>query len=87
MNKANTAADLEMRVGSRIQLMRDVERFPHFIARKGARGTIVSFDKHGASARMDDKLESCEEWGNCILWECNDETFDDFSDDIQMIES
>ena len=56
-------------VGDRVALTRDVERFPDFIAPKGATGTVVMAERDGALAvRMDQAITGAEEWDNEIHW-------------------
>ena len=55
-------------VGTRIKLNGPVDRFPHFIAPKGATGTIVISDTELVAARMDEKIDGCEEWDNEVCW-------------------
>ena len=59
--------------GDKVRLTVDVERFPHFIARKGLTGVVV---ETGASdwpksiaVKMDEPLDGCEEWDNHIIWQ------------------
>lgn len=55
-------------VGQRIMLRHDVERYPHFIAEAGMIGTVRVATKDYISVKMDDDLENCKEWDNCIEW-------------------
>ena len=55
-----------LKVGDRVRLRRDVERFPHFIAREGLAGVIVPGDAVWVS--MTEHLPGAEEWGNSISW-------------------
>ena len=57
------------KVGDRVKLMRDVERFPSFIAKAGMTGTVCMVDANGdIAARMDETIAGCEEWNNEIHW-------------------
>jgi hypothetical protein len=56
-------------VGKKVRLVRDVDRYPHFIARAGSTGVINHWHSDQASVRMDAPLIGAEEWNNCILWE------------------
>jgi len=53
---------------TRVELKRDVERFPHFIAKKGMKGTVILNDNDTIAVKLDEKLIGCEEWDNCIEW-------------------
>lgn len=66
--------------GWRVVLVRDVERFPHFIARKGMKGTVVECSAKMARVRMDDHLEMYSEWNNEIHWYEDDRA--DFALDV-----
>jgi len=74
-----------MTVGDRVALTRDVERFPSFVAYEGMRGTIKLMDaKAGVfSVEMDDHIDGCEEWENCIDW--HDDMGDDWAHDVRPI--
>lgn len=52
--------------GDRVELSRDVERYPHFIAPEGSTGVLVQLDE--AVVRLDEDLEGAEEWDNKVLW-------------------
>jgi len=78
--------DIELRVGTRIRLIRDVERFPFFIATAGLEGVITENSAEKIAAKMDRKLGGAEAWNNEIHWE-TDFNADEFVDDVQLIES
>lgn len=64
-----------LKVGDRVVLRRDVERFPHFIAPKGATGTVVDTPSHplGAySVLLDQHLSGAESWDNEVVWSESD---------------
>ena len=53
---------------SRYRLVRDVERYPNFIAKAGLTGTMLP-EEHGvARLKMDAPLAGAEDWDNCIEW-------------------
>lgn len=58
----------------RVRLKRDVDRYPHFVAKAGLTGTLVELTKEHALVKMDAPLEGSEDWDNCIMW------INDFSD-------
>lgn len=64
----------------RVRLKRDVDRFPHFVAKSGLTGTLVELTKTSALVKMDEPLEGSEDWDNCIMW-IND--FDDMSKNLE----
>lgn len=59
-------------VGTRVRLKNDVERYPHFVAKKGALGTVVvqeGDDPGYFRVRMDDDLgPGGKEWRNEVHW-------------------
>lgn len=61
-----------MTVGARVVLLRDVERFPSFIAAAGLTGTVVE-NTTLLGVRMDEPLAGAEEWDNCVQWVWGDE--------------
>ena len=77
---------MSFKVGDKVALARDVERFPSFIARKGATGTVcrIDTDSEGGiwdmAVRMDETIAGCEEWNNEIYW--TDEYLDDINEDL-----
>lgn len=54
--------------GERVELVRDVERYPHFIARAGSRGTVVHASPDFFSVRLDLRLDGAEPWDNEVCW-------------------
>ena len=59
--------------GDKVRLTVDVERYPHFIARKGMTGIVL--DTHTSdypsaiAVKLDQHLDGCEEWDNTLLWQ------------------
>lgn len=62
------ALDALPTVGSRVRLLRDVERYPHFIAPKGSEGTVTSVDEYALCVRLDEVLVGAKEWDNEVHW-------------------
>jgi len=70
-------------VGQRVRLTVDVDRYPHFIARQGGRGTVTYYheDDHGGivAVQMDQPIThpdaqgvdhpAATEWNNEIQWD------------------
>jgi hypothetical protein len=54
--------------GSRVRLTADVERYPHFIARKGSEGTVTHNTDGGIEVKLDDHLPGAEPWDNEVVW-------------------
>lgn len=57
-----------MREGARVRLTRDVDRYPHFVAPKGAEGTITKNWDDLIAVKLDEHLEGAEEWDNEVQW-------------------
>ena len=58
------------KLGDRFELTADVERYPHFIAKAGRRGTITEIGDFGETwGKLDEKLEGAEGWDNCVVWD------------------
>ena len=62
-----------LRIGDRVRLRYDVQRYPHFQATLGMTGTVQTIERDNGDLRhlyvkMDDTLADCEEWDNCIVW-------------------
>lgn len=56
------------KVGDRIRLAHDVDRYPHFVAPKGSTGEVVIVDGDTICARMDEHIPGCEDWDNEVVW-------------------
>jgi hypothetical protein len=54
--------------GARVMLATNVDRYPHFIAPKGATGTVRSVDEHSVFVTMDEPLAGAEAWENAVQW-------------------
>lgn len=57
-----------MEPGTRVRLLSDVDRYPHFVAPAGSTGEVVEYSNDSIRVRLDDDLEGAEEWGNEIQW-------------------
>lgn len=69
--------------GDRVFLVHDVERFPHFIARKGLTGTVLEMSSDLIRVKMDKPLPGAEEWDNEVHWTEDEVRF--FNDDCYPI--
>lgn len=65
------------KVGARVRLKQDVERYPHFIAKAGSEGIVTSADPDDYGVRLDMPLPGAEEWDNQVLWSNDDNPMDD----------
>lgn len=72
-------------VGERFRLVREVERFPHFIVDKGLTGTVVSVDHGVIYGKMDQHIPDCEEWDNCIQWDGHPDSDPRYDQDVEVI--
>ena len=70
-------------IGTRVRLVHDVDRYPHFIAERGSHGSVTHNDGDTICVRMDDLIVGAEEWDNEVVWRVRDG--DDPSDDIEEI--
>lgn len=62
-----TTKENTMQVGTRVRLLQDVDRYPHFIAPKGATGEVIEVDRLGNTiVQMHDYLKGADDWDNCI---------------------
>ena len=55
-----------MKVGTKVRLTQEVDRYPHFIAPEGATGEIIEVILGNVVVQMDDYLKGADEWDNCI---------------------
>lgn len=79
---------LAPQVGERYRLKQDVERYPFFLAKAGMTGTIVEtiVEAHDDVIRlkMDETLENCTDWDNCIEWYESWDMLGEFFEDTEM---
>lgn len=78
----NMTTTPNIKVGQRIMLARSVDRFPHFLAPVGARGTVTRVKDWQITATFDHDLKGAGEWDNSIIWDADSETLGDFEADI-----
>jgi hypothetical protein len=71
--------------GQRVRFVRDVDRFPHFIARKGETGLYIGHRMGIDAVRLDSHKVGAEEWGNCVLWGDDEDVF--IWDDVEPLVS
>lgn len=64
-------------VGTRVRLAQCEDRFPYFIADKGAVGTVTVDDEYLYAVKMDDHLQGCEEWDGEVTWLPEDDDYED----------
>jgi hypothetical protein len=63
----------KFKIGTRVELKRDVDRWPSFgIVKKGKKGTVVANTRNEIYVKMDDYIDGAEEWNNCIIWYIDD---------------
>jgi hypothetical protein len=75
-----------LRPGLRVQLRQDVERFPHFIAKAGLKGTVHFANDDGTvCVRMDERLPGAEEWQNEVQWGPDGDALGRADDDVEVI--
>lgn len=72
-----------VKVGVRVRLTCDVERYPFGIAREGAVGTVVYAGADAIHVRMDETVAGMEEWGNEVHWYPTDG--DDILVDVEVL--
>ncbi len=66
-------------------LTRTVDRYPHFLAPIGARGTVTEVKDWQIAATFDRTLEGAGEWDNSILWDADSDNLSDFESDITRV--
>jgi hypothetical protein len=55
--------------GTRVRLLHDIDRYPHFIATAGSTGTVVDIgDPDIFAVKLDEELLGAEEWENEVHW-------------------
>ena len=68
--------------GTRVVLVRDVDRDPFFVAKAGVRGVVTFAQPGNVWVRLDRLLLGAEDWDNEIQWDESSVT--DFDDDVRL---
>lgn len=70
-----------MRIGDKVILTRDVERFPHFVIDAGETGVVDNIAFDGTVwVKLDTHHDSIDpEWDNSIAWPSMTEAIDDLA--------
>jgi len=55
-------------IGERFALIADVERYPHFVAPRGSKGTVADVSGGSVSLRLDDPPPGAGGWDGEIVW-------------------
>jgi hypothetical protein len=73
-------------VGSRVKLLHDEVRYPHFIAPAGALGVVVDVGDPTIelAVRLDEHLEGAEDWSNEVHWFYMEEDWSPL-DDVELV--
>lgn len=58
-----------MKVGEKVITLQEIDRFPHFIIKQHATGTITKVKENEIWVKFDQKIEGCEEWDNQVLFD------------------
>lgn len=85
LTRAVLAGGKRVKVGDRVELARDVDRFDAFIAKEGLRGTISEISENCVSVLLDEPLAGAEEWDNNVIWGSSDQ-LDEFNDDVRLLD-
>ena len=80
------------RVGMRVRLIENVNRYPHFVARAGLTGVVteVQSEEDGGvqyAVRLDRHLPGAEEWDNQVWWNDDEHVAETFFDEVEEIPS
>lgn len=61
--------DVQMpRVGERVRLTSEVDRFPDALVPVGLYGTVASADDERIVLKLEEAVPELAEWGNCLIW-------------------
>ncbi|MDI3258386.1 MAG: hypothetical protein QJR02_01495 [Sinobacteraceae bacterium] len=57
-------------VGDRVELIRPVDRYPHFLAPAGLCGTVTELSEDAIAVKLDagHGLEDLAAWDDCVIW-------------------
>lgn len=59
---------MSLELGRRVRLLRNVERYPHFIADAGLVGVVSHVDDDVLAVRLEEPLAGAEAWDNEVHW-------------------
>ena len=68
-------------IGDRVELIVDVDRFPHFVAPAGSTGTVVDVGDSQIvlAVRLDEPVDGAEDWDNEVHWTDGDADLNDMT--------
>jgi len=67
--------------GTKVILLHNVDRYPHFIAPQGATGTVIDVgDPQVFAVQMDEDIPGAEEWDNEVHWTNGDDPAQDIAE-------
>jgi len=72
-------------IGTRVRLRCDVDRYPDFVARAGATGTVVLNDAYLLAVRMDAPIRGAEEWDNQVEWRWAEDDAEVVAEDVEIL--
>jgi hypothetical protein len=82
-NERRTMNAQDITPGTRVRLCHDIDRYPHFVAPKGAEGTVIDHGTGMFHVRMDEHIPGAEDWDNEVIWSVIDG--DDPTEDVEVI--
>ena len=85
LTRAVLAGGKRVKVGDRVELARDVDRYDAFIAKKGLRGTVSEISEHVVTVLLDEHLDGAEEWDNNVCWGSSDQLAE-FNEDVRLLD-
>lgn len=85
LTRAVLAGGKRVKVGDRVELARDVDRYDAFIAKKGLRGTISEISEYVVTVLLDEHLDGAEEWDNNVCWGSSDQLAE-FDEDVRLLD-
>lgn len=76
-----------MRLGEKVQLKNDIERYPHFYLNKGMTGIVVRITKELIAIKMNKKIVGMEEWNNELQFYSQDGNLTkQFKENLEVID-
>lgn len=70
-------------IGTRVRLVRDVDRFPDFTAKAGATGIVTTNAPDFFAVKLDVELDGAEGWDNEVHW--HGEMLADISAEVEVV--
>lgn len=67
-------------VGTDVEFIREVDRYPHVLVQVGETGRVDIADTEMITVRLDRYVPALDEWDNCVIFTRAMDTYDEFAE-------